>query len=316
MMNKKWIALALAGVMSLSMLTACTSTPSDGEDPQTTPPATEEPSQQPSDTETPTEEPTEEPSEQPSEEPDTEATPAPTPDSTPSPTPKPTEKPSEKPQPTEEPSEAPSGDVSVSDIWAAIEDAGEQPDLMDMDSLLLPTEEPSEQPSEEPDTEATPAPTPDSTPSPTPKPTEKPSEKPQPTEEPSEAPSGDVSVSDIWAAIEDAGEQPDLMDMDSLLLTDLYGMDAEADLVEFVAKMPLMSANVTEFLIAKVTPGRADAVKAACESRVEALKGGGLYPSTVELVENYKIVINGDYLLFCIAENADEVVEIFNSYTK
>ncbi len=235
MMNKKWIALALAGVMSLSMLTACTSTPSDGEDPQTTPPATEEPSQQPSDTETPTEE---------------------------------------------------------------------------------PTEEPSEQPSEEPDTEATPAPTPDSTPSPTPKPTEKPSEKPEPTEEPSEAPSGDVSVSDIWAAIEDAGEQPDLMDMDSLLLTDLYGMDAEADLVEFVAKMPLMSANVTEFLIAKVTPGRADAVKAACESRVEALKGGGLYPSTVELVENYKIVINGDYLLFCIAENADEVVEIFNSYTK
>ena len=220
--RKKWIALALAGVMSLSLLSAC-----GADDAEPTPPATQAPTE----------------------------------------TVEPTEAPEETPDVTEEPTEEPSA--------PAVE----------------PTEEPVE-------------------------PTEKPESTPEPTPEATPAPAGDVSVTDIWAAIESSAEFPSLMDVSDAVLADLYGIDVGTDLVEFVGKMPLMSAHVTEFLIAKVAAGRMDAVKDACEARAETLKGGNLYPSTVELVENYKLIANGDYLLFCIAENADQVVEIFNSYTK
>ncbi len=228
--NQKWTALALAGVMSLSLLAAC-----GADDAEPTPPATQAPTE----------------------------------------TVEPTDAPEETPDVTEEPTEEPSA--------PAVE----------------PTEEPVE-PTEKP--ESTPEPTPEATPEPTP--------------EATPAPAGDVSVTDIWAAIESSAEFPSLMDVSDAVLADLYGIDVGTDLVEFVGKMPLMSAHVTEFLIAKVAAGRMDAVKDACEARAETLKGGNLYPSTVELVENYKLIANGDYLLFCIAENADQVVEIFNSYTK
>ena len=33
-------------------------------------------------------------------------------------------------------------------------------------------------------------------------------------------------------------------------------------------------------------------------------------------VEDYKLVVNGNYILFCITENADQAVEIFDDYTK
>lgn len=237
--NQKWTALALAGVMSLSLLAACTQTGGELTPPTTTAPATEEPS----------------------------ATPA--------------------PDVTEEPSESP-------------------------DATPAPSEEPEE--SGEPSASTPPSSSqrPDETPAPTPEPT------PEPTQEPSAtpAPSGDASVSDIWAAIEASAEFPSLMDVNDTILSDLYGIDAAGDLEEYVAKMPLMNVSATEFFVAKVKDGRMDAVKDACEARAETLKGGNLYPSTVELVENYKLIANGDYLLFCIAENADQVVEIFNSYTK
>ena len=80
--------------------------------------------------------------------------------------------------------------------------------------------------------------------------------------------------------------------------------------------MPLMSAHVNEFLIAQCAPGRVDAVKAACEARLETLKAGNMYPETLTLLENYKLVTSGDYILFCIDEHADAMVEAFNTYAK
>ena len=121
-------------------------------------------------------------------------------------------------------------------------------------------------------------------------------------------------VQSIWNEVSGL-ERPQLMDVDAALLSDLYGIES-SDLVEFIAKMPLMSAHVTEFLIAQCAPGRVDAVKAACESRLETLKAGNLYPETLKLVDNYKLVTSGDYLLFCIDEYADQMVEAFNTYAK
>ena len=239
-MNKKFIALALSGALTLSLLAACGSPDTEGSTPPvSTPPATES----------------------------LTPTPSPSPEVTPSETPEPSE--SAQPSETPEPSES-----------------------------TQPSE--SQKPSE----------------SPKPSETQKPSESPKPSEsqQPSESPSASV-VQSIWNDVSGL-ERPDLMDMDEALLSDLYGIES-SDLVEFIGKMPLMSAHVTEFLIAQCAPGRVDAVKAACESRLATLQSSGSqYPETAELLDNYKLVTSGDYILFCIDGNADAMVEAFNTYAK
>ena len=200
------------------------------------------------------------------------------------------------------------------------------------------TPEPTEsaQPSETPEASETPAPSESQRPSESPAPSEsqrpsespapsesqRPSESPAPSESqrpsetptPSETPAASV-VQSIWNQVSGL-ERPEMMDLDAALLSDLYGIDP-ADLVEFVAKMPLVSANINEFLIAQCAPGRVDAVKAACESRLATLQSSGSqYPETAELLDNYKLVTSGDYILFCIDGNADAMVEAFNTYAK
>ena len=251
-MNKKFIALALSGALTLSLLAACGSPDAEGTTPPvSTPPATES----------------------------LTPTPTPSPEVTPSETPEPTE--SAQPSETPEPSE-------------------------------------SAQPSESQKPSESPKPSESQKPSESPKPseTQKPSESPKPSEsqQPSESPSASV-VQSIWNEVSGL-DRPNLMDMDEVLLSDLYGIDP-ADLVEFVAKMPLVSANINEFLIAQCAPGRVDAVKAACESRLATLQSSASqYPETAELLENYKLVTSGDYILFCIDGNADAMVEAFNTYAK
>ena len=243
-MNKKLLALALSGALTLSLLAACGSPDAEGSaPPASTPPATES------------------------------LTPSPSPEATPSETPEPTESP--------EPSETPE-----------------------------PTE--SAQPSESQKPSESPAPSESQKPSESPAPSE--SQKPSETPAPSESPSASV-VQSIWNQVSGL-ERPEMMDLDAALLSDLYGIDP-ADLVEFVAKMPLVSANINEFLIAQCAPGRVDAVKAACESRLATLQSSASqYPETAELLENYKLVTSGEYILFCIDGNADAMVEAFNTYAK
>ena len=255
-MNKKLLALALSGALTLSLLAACGSPDAEGSaPPASTPPATES------------------------------LTPSPSPEATPSETPEPTEspEPSETPEPTEsaQPSES-----------------------------QKPSESPAPSGSQKPS--ESPAPSESQKPAESPAPSE--SQKPSETPAPSESPSASV-VQSIWNQVSGL-ERPEMMDLDAALLPDLYGIDP-ADLVEFVAKMPLVSANINEFLIAQCVPGRVDAVKAACESRLATLQSSASqYPETAELLENYKLVTSGDYILFCIDGNADAMVEAFNTYAK
>ncbi len=180
-----------------------------------------------------------------------------------------------------------------------------------------PSPSPEVTPSETPEPSESAQPSESQKPSESPKPseTQKPSESPKPseTQKPSESPAASV-VQSVWNEVSGL-ERPVLMDMDELLLSDLYGIES-SDLVEFIGKMPTMSAHVTEFLIAQCAPGRVDAVKAACETRLETLKASSLYPETVKLLDNYKLVASGDYILFCIDEHADAMVEAFNTYAK
>ena len=101
------------------------------------------------------------------------------------------------------------------------------------------------------------------------------------------------------------------------LLSDFYGVDP-ADLVEYICKIPFMNTQATEFFIAQVQPGQMDTVKAALEARQAALQSqwSQYLPAQLELVENYKLVTSGDYILFAVTEYADDVVNDFNNNVK
>ena len=140
----------------------------------------------------------------------------------------------------------------------------------------------------------------------------------EPSQEPapSEAPAGESKVQAAWTAISDR-ELPFFQDLDDDLLSDFYGVDP-ADLVEYICKIPFMNTQATEFFIAQVQPGKMDTVKAALEKRQADLaeQWAQYLPDQLELVENYQLVTNGDYILFAIADCAADAVNEFNSCTK
>lgn len=143
-----------------------------------------------------------------------------------------------------------------------------------------------------------------------------PIETPAPSEAPSETPAGESKIQAVWTAISDR-ELPYFQDLDDELLSDFYGVDP-ANLVEYICKIPFMNTQATEFFIAQVQPGQIDTVKSALEKRQADLaeQWSQYLPDQLELVQNYKLVTNGDYILFAVADCADEAVDTFNSYTK
>lgn len=141
--------------------------------------------------------------------------------------------------------------------------------------------------------------------------------EPVPSEAPSEAPAEESKVQAVWTAISNGMELPYLMDLDSELLSSLYGINT-ADLVDYVAKLPEMNVQATEFFIAQVQPGKMDTVKSAIAKRQADMETewSQYLPEQLELVQNYKLVTNGDYVMFCVAVEADTAVSYFNDCTK
>lgn len=148
----------------------------------------------------------------------------------------------------------------------------------------------------------------------TPKPTQKPTSTPTP--EPVEPEPQVDAVQSTWNDISKL-DIPSLTDLDDATLTALYGIDP-ADLDSYLCKMPMVNVQATEFFIAKVKDGKMDTVKAAVEKRQDDLEAqwSQYLPEQLELVQNYKLVTNGNYILFAVSEYADEAVTAFNTYTK
>lgn len=161
--------------------------------------------------------------------------------------------------------------------------------------------------------------TPSSKPSDTPasKPSDTPASKPSatPTPTPDTKPQTDV-VATVWAGISKL-ELPSLMAVDDATLSALYGISA-SDLVSYQCHMPMMAVHATEFFVAEVKDGKMDAVKAGIAKRQADLvaQWSQYLPDQLELVENYKLVTSGNYVLFAISDQADQAVSIFNSSTK
>lgn len=126
-----------------------------------------------------------------------------------------------------------------------------------------------------------------------------------------------VDLTELWTTIEEQNELPFLEQLDDETLSAVYGIDA-ADLESYVAKIPVMNVHATEFFIAKVKDGKLDTVTEALTQRQANLlvQWEHYLPEQLALVENYKLQANGDYVLFCVSEHADTVLELFNDATK
>ena len=120
----------------------------------------------------------------------------------------------------------------------------------------------------------------------------------------------------LWTSMEESLELPALMEMDDDALDFLYGIDA-ADLESYVARFPLMNVHATEFFMAKVKDGKMDDIKSALKDRQATLEQqwSQYLPDQYALVKDYKLVVNGNYILFCVCEDADTGVDLFNDAT-
>lgn len=127
-----------------------------------------------------------------------------------------------------------------------------------------------------------------------------------------------VTTDEIWNNIEKtinpSGDAlPSFMDNVTVdILGQLYGLVSD-DVEQFTLKTPMMNVQATEIFIAKVKPGRMDAVKEAVAKRQKALDEtwNRYLPDQYELVTNYKTAEKGDYIIFVVAEKADEIIKVF-----
>lgn len=168
---------------------------------------------------------------------------------------------------------------------------------------------------------AAPSSTPTAKPSASAKPTTQPTATPKPTAKPTPTPTPESkpqtnAVQSTWDDISKLS-LPNLTAMDDATLSAMYGINA-SDLEEYVCMMPLMGVHSTEFFIAEVKDGKMDTVKAGIAKRQADLDAqwSQYLPDQYELVKNYKLVTNGNYVLFAVSEYADKAVSIFDSYTK
>lgn len=127
----------------------------------------------------------------------------------------------------------------------------------------------------------------------------------------------EIDIPALWTSIEETVELPSMMELDDTTLKDVYGIDA-ADLESYVARIPFMNVHATEFFMAKVKEGQMDSVKEAIEKRQADLVAvwERYLPDQYELVQNYKLETEGNYVLFCVCAQADEVVGLFRDAAK
>lgn len=134
----------------------------------------------------------------------------------------------------------------------------------------------------------------------------------------SPTPAPDVDANEIWTEIESrVGSEtlPMFLESNDETLEFYYGIDP-SDLEGYAVKVPMMNVMATEIFIARAAEGKIDDIKAAAEARQEALVDvwSQYLPAQYELVQNYKLETSGDYLIFVIAEQADTMIEIWNSF--
>lgn len=152
---------------------------------------------------------------------------------------------------------------------------------------------------------------PDEQPSPTP------AEMPAPDPvEPSDTPSIAIpAASTVYDAVSAVTGSGNLSDMSEVM--DQFYNISTGDLEDFVFYMPAMNATIEEIFIGRAKPGKADAVKAACQSRLDGLREDGeFYPDTGIYLDGAKVDTSGDWVILAVCDNADSAVKAFKDAVK
>ncbi len=124
----------------------------------------------------------------------------------------------------------------------------------------------------------------------------------------------DPSVSkETFFVVTDGLELPKSMDMPEETFADTYGIDTEL-LASYSVNMPMMNVHATEIAVFEVKDAaNIEAVKAGIEKRQKALEEQwqSYLPEQLELVQNYKVAVKDNLVLFVISEHADQIVANF-----
>lgn len=111
-------------------------------------------------------------------------------------------------------------------------------------------------------------------------------------------------------------EQPALIELSAEELKNLYNLDA-AKLEDFSVRVPMMGVKTNEIAIFKVKDAKDVAeVEAAIKTRAESImKTFEQYlQDQYENAKNHKIVVKGNYVLFVISDQADELIKVYDSF--
>lgn len=139
---------------------------------------------------------------------------------------------------------------------------------------------------------------------PTVTPTEAPAEPTEAPAEPTETPAADFSAVELLDSIVNKASLPAMMQGSDYELSELYQIDTAA-LEEFSIYIPMMNVTATEFAIFKAAgTENIEAIVAGVNHRLESLVElwSTYLPEQFELVENHKLLVQGEYVFFIIAE--------------
>lgn len=118
---------------------------------------------------------------------------------------------------------------------------------------------------------------------------------------------------EIIAKITEGIELPAQMAMEGEMFNDTYGIDTNL-LADYTVMMPMMSAHSNEIAVLKVKNQKDVAVvKEALTKRANAAEENTLYPEQKELIQAHQIVSEGNYILYVVDGNADQIVEGFHT---
>lgn len=152
---------------------------------------------------------------------------------------------------------------------------------------------------------------------PTAPPVEEPSGEPEPSDTPSIATPTAAGLRELFMTSSSQSDAPtaDFSNMADYL-ENFYNLSKD-DLEDFVFYMPDMSTALQEFFLAKAKPGKVDAVKTACESRLAGLKEEAeFYAGTADFVDTAKVETVGDWVILAVCPEADRVAKIVEDATK
>ena len=111
-------------------------------------------------------------------------------------------------------------------------------------------------------------------------------------------------------------EQPAMMELTTDQVKEIYNIDPEM-LEEYAIRIPMMNVKTNEIAILKVK-NEADVpkVEEALKQRAENVqKQFETYlPDQYENAKNYQLVTKGNYVLFVISEQADELISVYDTF--